>query len=170
MRLLRFDEIDELDYLIYIKEWEDSGEKIVPMASARAEVSFDDFLKRMRERETDEIREKGLVPATLYFLVDEKNKICGALDIRHELNEFLFNFGGHIGYSVTPSERGKGYGKLQLKMALEIASYLGIEKCLITADKTNTLSNKTIISEGGVLENTVMWNNEPLNRYWINLK
>lgn len=55
-------------------------------------------------------------------------------------------------------------------MALEIAKDLGIEKCLITADETNTLSNKTIISEGGVLENTVMWNNEPLNRYWINLK
>ena len=83
---------------------------------------------------------------------------------------FYLIFGGHIGYSVTPSERGKGYGKLQLKMALEIAKDLGIEKCLITADKTNTLSNKTIISEGGVLENTVMWNNEPLNRYWINLK
>ena len=96
--------------------------------------------------------------------------MCGSISIRHELNEFLFNFGGHIGYSVTPSERGKGYGKLQLKMALEIASYLGIEKCLITADETNTLSNKTIISEGGLLENTVMWNNEPLNRYWINLK
>ncbi|MBP6408569.1 MAG: GNAT family N-acetyltransferase, partial [Fusobacteriaceae bacterium] len=102
MRLLRFDEIDELDYLIYIKEWEDSGEKIVPMASARAEISFDDFLKRMRERETDKVREKGLVPATLYFLVDEKNKICGALDIRHELNEYLEKFGGHIGYGIAP--------------------------------------------------------------------
>lgn len=55
------------------------------------------------------------------------NKVCGSISIRHELNDFLFNFGGHIGYSITPSERGKGYGKLQLKMGLEIAKSLGIK-------------------------------------------
>ncbi len=155
MRLLRFDEIDELDYLIYIKEWEDSGEKIVPMASARAEVSFDDFLKRMRERETDEIREKGLVPATLYFLVDEKNKICGALDIRHELNEYLEKFGGHIGYGIAPSERKKGYGKIQLKLGLEKAKKIGLKKVLITCDDNNIGSVKTIEACGGIYNDTL---------------
>ncbi len=155
MRLLRFDEIDELDYLIYIKEWEDSGEKIVPMASARAEVSFDDFLKRMRERETDEIREKGLVPATLYFLVDEKNKICGALDIRHELNEYLEKFGGHIGYGIAPSERKKGYGKIQLKLGLEKAKKIGLKKVLITCDDNNIGSAKTIEACGGIYNDTL---------------
>ena len=155
MRLLRFDEIDELDYLIYIKEWEDSGEKIVPMASAKAEVSFDDFLKRMRERETDEIREKGLVPATLYFLVDEKNKICGALDIRHELNEYLEKFGGHIGYGIAPSERKKGYGKIQLKLGLEKAKKIGLKKVLITCDDNNIGSAKTIEACGGIYNDTL---------------
>ena len=155
MRLLRFDEIDELDYLIYIKEWEDSGEKIVPMASARAEMSFDDFLKRMRERGTDEIREKGLVPATLYFLVDEKNKICGALDIRHELNEYLERFGGHIGYGIAPSERKKGYGKIQLKLGLEKAKKIGLKKVLITCDDNNIGSAKTIEACGGIYNDTL---------------
>ena len=155
MRLLRFDEIDELDYLIYIKEWEDSGEKIVPMASARAEISFDDFLKRMRERETDKVREKGLVPATLYFLVDEKNKICGALDIRHELNEYLERFGGHIGYGIAPSERKKGYGKIQLKLGLEKAKKIGLKKVLITCDDNNIGSAKTIEACGGIYNDTL---------------
>lgn len=155
MRLLRFDEIDELDYLIYIKEWEDSGEKIVPMASARAEISFDDFLKRMRERETDKVREKGLVPATLYFLVDEKNKICGALDIRHELNEYLEKFGGHIGYGIAPSERKKGYGKIQLKLALEKVKKIGLKKILITCDDNNIGSAKTIEACGGIYNDTL---------------
>lgn len=155
MRLLRFDEIDELDYLIYIKEWEDSGEKIVPMASARAEVSFDDFLKRMRERETDKVREKGLVPATLYFLVDEKNKICGALDIRHELNEYLEKFGGHIGYGIAPSERKKGYGKIQLKLGLEKAKKIGLKKVLITCDDNNVSSARTIEACGGIYNDTL---------------
>ena len=155
MRLLRFDEIDELEYLIYIKEWEDSGEKIVPMASARAEISFDDFLKRMRERETDKVREKGLVPATLYFLVDEKNKICGALDIRHELNEYLEKFGGHIGYGIAPSERKKGYGKIQLKLALEKVKKIGLKKILITCDDNNIGSAKTIEACGGIYNDTL---------------
>ena len=155
MRLLRFDEIDELDYLIYIKEWEDSGEKIVPMASARAEISFDDFLKRMRKRETDKVREKGLVPATLYFLVDEKNKICGALDIIHELNEYLEEVGWNIGYGIAPSERKKGYGKIQLKLGLEKAKKIGLKKVLITCDDNNIGSAKTIEACGGIYNDTL---------------
>lgn len=146
--------------------WQYSG-----LANLEETASYEDWVKeKVNEKNGIDLRD-GYVPCTTLFLKRmSDNKICGSISIRYELNEFLFNFGGHIGYSVTPSERGKGYGKLQLKMALEIAKDLGIEKCLITADKTNTLSNKTIISEGGVLENTVMWNNEPLNRYWINLK
>lgn len=161
--LLMLDEIKAVDAGL---PWQYSG-----LANLEEATSYEDWVKeKANEKNGIDLRD-GYVPCTTLFLKRmSDNKVCGSISIRHELNEFLFNFGGHIGYSVTPSERGKGYGKLQLKMALEIASYLGIEKCLITADKTNTLSNKTIISEGGVLENTVMWNNEPLNRYWINLK
>ena len=112
----------------------------------------------------------GYVPCTTLFLKRLSDiKICGSISIRHELNEFLLNFGGHIGYSVTPSERGKGYGKLQLKKAIEEAKKLNITSCLITADVENIASNKTILSQGGVLENTVMWKNYSLNRYWIKL-
>ena len=57
-----------------------------------------------------------------------------------------------------------------MDLSIDIAKSLGIKNCLITADVENIVSNKTIISEGGILENTVMWNNDPLNRYWINLK
>lgn len=161
--LLMLDEIKAVDAGL---PWQYSG-----LANLEEATSYEDWVKeKANEKNGIDLRD-GYVPCTTLFLKRmSDNKVCGSISIRHELNDFLFNFGGHIGYSVTPSERGKGYGKLQLKMALEIAKDLGIEKCLITADETNTLSNKTIISEGGVLENTVMWNNEPLNRYWINLK
>jgi len=161
--LLMLDEIKAVDAGL---PWQYSG-----LANLEEATSYEDWVKeKANEKNGIDLRD-GYVPCTTLFLKRmSDNKVCGSISIRHELNEFLFNFGGHIGYSITPSERGKGYGKLQLKMALEIAKDLGIEKCLITADETNTLSNKTIISEGGVLENTVMWNNEPLNRYWINLK
>ena len=146
--------------------WQYSG-----LANLEETTSYENWVKEKENEKNGIDLRDGYVPCTTLFLKRmSDNKVCGSISIRHELNEFLLEFGGHIGYSVTPSERGKGYGKLQLKMALEIAKDLGIEKCLITAGKTNTLSNKTIISEGGVLENTVMWNNEPLNRYWINLK
>lgn len=161
--LLMLDEIKAVDAGL---PWQYSG-----LANLEEATSYEDWVKeKANEKNGIDLRD-GYVPCTTLFLKRmSDNKVCGSISIRHELNEFLLEFGGHIGYSVTPSERGKGYGKLQLKMALEIAKDLGIEKCLITADETNTLSNKTIISEGGILENTVMWNNEPLNRYWINLK
>lgn len=161
--LLMLEEIKAVDAGL---PWQYSG-----LANLEETASYEDWVKEKENEKNGIDLRDGYVPCTTLFLKRmSDNKVCGSISIRHELNDFLFNFGGHIGYSVTPSERGKGYGKLQLKMALEIAKDLGIEKCLITADKTNTLSNKTIISEGGVLENTVMWNNEPLNRYWINLK
>lgn len=160
---LMLDEIKAVDAGL---PWQYSG-----LAKLEEATSYEEWVKEKENEKNGVDLRDGYVPCTTLFLKRmSDNKVCGSISIRHELNEFLFNFGGHIGYSVTPSERGKGYGKLQLKMALEIAKDLGIEKCLITADETNTLSNKTIISEGGVLENTVMWNNEPLNRYWINLK
>lgn len=55
------------------------------------------------------------------------------------------------------------------KKAIKEAKKLNITSCLITADVENIASNKTILSQGGVLENTVMWKNNPLNRYWIKL-
>ena len=146
--------------------WQYSG-----LANLEEATSYEKWVKEKADEKNGINLKEGYVPCTTLFLKRmSENKICGSISIRHELNKFLLEFGGHIGYSITPSERGKGYGKLQLKMALEIAKELGIEKCLITADETNVASNKTIISEGGILENTVMWDNEPLNRYWINLK
>lgn len=146
--------------------WQYSG-----LANLEEANSYEEWVKE-KDNESKGIDLKdGFVPCTTLFLKRiSDNKICGSISIRHELNKFLLDFGGHIGYSITPSERGKGYGKLQLKMGLEIAKSLDIEKCLITADVENVVSNKTIISEGGVLENTVMWKSDPLNRYWINLQ
>lgn len=146
--------------------WKYSG-----LANLEEATSYEEWIQeKENERKGINLKE-GFVPATTLFLKRESDdKICGSVGIRHELNEFLLNYGGHIGYSVTPSERGKGYGKLQLKLALDEAKKIGIEKCLITADVKNIASNKTILSAGGVLENTVLWNEEDLNRYWINLK
>ena len=140
------------------------------LANLEESSSYEEWIQEKENEKSGINLREGFVPATTLFLKRlSDNKICGSISIRHELNEFLLNFGGHIGYSVTPSERGKGYGKLQLKKAIEEAKKLNITSCLITADVENIASNKTILSQGGVLENTVIWKNDPLNRYWIKL-
>ncbi|MBN2852386.1 MAG: GNAT family N-acetyltransferase [Clostridia bacterium] len=112
----------------------------------------------------------GLVPATTYFAFAD-DRIVGTIQIRHRLNDYLFSFGGHIGYGVAPSERRKGYATLMLQSALEKCANLGIEKVLITCDKNNTASSKTILKNGGVMENEIMSDNgEVLQRYWIEIK
>ena len=91
------------------------------------------------------------------------------IDIRHRLNEYLLQFGGNIGYSVRPSQRRKGYATEMLALALEECRKLGIDRALVTCDKTNIGSAKTIQKNGGVLENEVLEGDRITQRYWIAL-
>ena len=115
---------------------------------------------------------EGRVPATQFIFVREDDeKIVGMLQIRHFLNDYLEKFGGHIGYSIAPSERRKGYASEMLRCALPECRKLGMNKVLITCINNNIGSRKTILANGGVYESTVY---EPdkkvsLEKYWIDL-
>lgn len=116
---------------------------------------------------------EGKVPATQFLTVRESdNRVVGMLQVRHYLNDHLAKFGGHIGYSVRPSERRKGYATEQLRQALIwCKEELGLERVMITCYTTNVASRKTILSQGGVYDGT---SHEPdrdkdLERYWITL-
>jgi len=122
------------------------------------------------------------VTATTFFAVRKRDlKIVGVIDIRHNLeNEFLTQYGGHVGYSVRPSERKKGYATEILKMGIEYAKTLNIENLMIACFSDNIPSIKTIIKCGGVLSETKLYTNGQLvnipnseeklvNIYWINL-
>lgn len=115
----------------------------------------------------------GFVLATQFILLDEKrNKILGMLSLRHSLNEFLLNYGGHIGYSVAPDERRKGYAKLMLQNALEYCAKIDLKKVLITCATTNTASRNTILACGGVYEDSRTNPKDSISheRYWFNLE
>ncbi len=94
---------------------------------------------------------KKFVPNSYYVGV-VKGRIVGRVSIRHELNEFLRNYGGHIGYGVVPSQRGKGYATEMLRLALLICIELGIERALVSCDVDNIASQKVIERNGGIFD------------------
>ena len=132
MKLVKYNKIAELQYIDYIEEWEKTGEKITPHSSARKGRTFDEMQGYWEYEGTDAIREKGYVPATLYFMVDESGRVYGAAHNRHELNEELLQYGGHIGYGVRPSERRNGYSTLMLKTMLDMLREKGYDRIMIT--------------------------------------
>lgn len=109
------------------------------------------WLKRVREDKAREFSEKR-VPAETYFLIRESdNKIVGVISVRLRLNKALWNFGGNIGYSIRPSERRKGYNKINLFLGLCVCKNHGIEAVLISCEKRNIASAKSIQALGGKL-------------------
>lgn len=112
---------------------------------------LDDTLNTMDEEYAKYL---GRVPMTTYFMIrEDDNKIVGMLNIRHYLNAVFMIIGGHIGGSIRPTERGKGYSKIQLYLALQECKKLGIDEAMIDCAKSNIKSDKAIQSIGGVLDN-----------------
>jgi predicted acetyltransferase len=105
------------------------------------------------------------------FIRKSDDKLVGMIQVRHYFNDYLEKYAGHIGYSVRPSERRKGYAKEMLKMVLPYCREIGIDRVLITCIDGNIASEKTILANGGVYESTVHEpnENEDLKRFWITL-
>lgn len=106
---------------------------------------------------------------TLFCLDKDRNIFVGAVNIRHYLNEYLLQCGGHIGDGIRPSERRKGYATAMIGLALKECKKLGIDKVLICCDKENIGSAKSIQKNGGVLENEIEKDGTIEQRYWISL-
>ena len=96
--------------------------------------------------------------------------MVGAVNIRHYLNDYLLRCGGHIGDGIRPSERRKGYATAMIGLALEECRRLGIDRVLLVCDKRNIGSAKSIINNGGRLENEVEEDGKIMQRYWIELE
>ena len=132
--------------------------------------SIEDWLEELKKRSCEDTVPKGLVPSSTYLGVREKdNYIVGMIDIRHYLNEYLTQAGGHIGYGVRKTERNKGYAKQMLKLALEKCKELKIKKVLITCDEDNIASEKVILSANAKLEDIRNVDGENKKRFWIDL-
>ena len=108
------------------------------------------------------------MPASVLWLVEGQTYI-GRVNLRHRLNARLRRIGGHIGYEIRPSLRGRGYGHQALALALERARALRLRRVLLVCDEDNTPSRRVIEANGGVLEG-VFHVSDPahlIRRYWI---
>jgi predicted acetyltransferase len=156
----------------YIKEFKEYNSQINGVGALDRYDNYDEWLTKLdKDLDIANIPE-GKVPAnTYYFIRSTDNKIVGMINLRHKLNEFLLKEAGHIGYSIRPTERLKGYGSLMLSLALEKARELGLDKVLITCDKINTGSARVIQNNNGILENEIYSEtfSEVIQRYWISL-
>ncbi|MDR1704746.1 MAG: GNAT family N-acetyltransferase [Clostridiales bacterium] len=155
--------------LAYRKEHFERGERDIQGDSGLDYTeNYNDWLVKIREDLTRE--DEQMVPGTVYFGI-VSGAIVGMISIRHKLNDNLLKIGGNIGYGVRPTQRGKGYASRMLTLALDECRELGMKRVLITCDKTNIASAKTILKNGGVLENELTLNDGSVTqRYWIDLE
>ena len=112
------------------------------------------------------------VPGKTFLLIrKDDNKIVGTINIRWNLSEKMLKFGGHIGYGIRPTERRKGYNKIQLYLVLLEAQKLNLDKVMLDCSIDNLGSDKTIKALGGILERCELdeADNTMTNVYWINV-
>ena len=131
--------------------------------------NFDEYIIKTKEREIP--RDPKYVPSSVFYAYDvDRDIMVGAVNIRHYLNDSLLFDGGHIGDGVRPTERRKGYATKIISLALDECRKLNIDKVLITCNKDNIGSKKSIINNGGVYENEVIDDDGYIvERYWITL-
>jgi predicted acetyltransferase len=108
------------------------------------------------------------VPAT-FLVAEAEGQLVGRVSVRHELNAFLAELGGHIGYAVRPGFRRHGFATAMMRQSLSVASLLGLERVLVTCDADNVGSAKVIENCGGILENVVPGPRGSVSkrRYWV---
>lgn len=124
---------------------------------------FDAFVRQVRAEEVDEevLPEGWVLTSTRWWV--EGEQYLGRIAVRHVLNDFLRDVGGHIGYDVRPSARRQGHATAMLRAVLPHAHDLGIDPALVTCDDDNVASMRVIEHAGGVLEDV----RGTKRRYWL---
>lgn len=159
----------EKEYNAMLLDWQD--EQLVPFVLEYDHTDFSALVQRCRDdangNGTPMPGKRVRVPNSTLWLVNDKNKILGVVNIRHQLDDTLRNVGGHIGFGIRPSERRKGYASLILELALEEIQKMGINDVMVSCFKNNPGSSKSILRNGGVLTKEQPYKGKVVQKYWI---
>ncbi len=157
----------------YREEFLTAGSSMDGSGALRRSGTAEEWLVKVRLQADPATVPEGRVQATQFLTVRAlDNRLVGMLQVRHTLDNYLRKFAGHIGYSIRPSERKKGYATEQLRQALVwCREELGLSRVLITCFDTNEASRRTILGAGGVYEGADYEPDEKemIERYWIDL-
>lgn len=157
----------------YKKDFFDAGEFVINGSALFDQMEYDEWLVYTENNRNPQTVKSDWVPADTFFAVHENSgRIVGMIDIRHNLdNDFLASYGGHIGYSVRPGERQKGYATEMLRQALVYAGKLGLSKVMLGCRSDNLASRRTIEACGGTLTEVKPYRDgDRMNVYWITLR
>ncbi|WP_455158254.1 GNAT family N-acetyltransferase [Streptococcus sp.] len=124
---------------------------------------YEEWLETNMQKEMGINLPENRVPSIQFVLFDDVGRALGFLNLRLKLNEGLLNYAGHIGYSIRPFERGKGYAKETLRQGLQVAKEKNIKKALVTCSVNNPASRAVILANGGLIEDV----RNGVERYWI---
>ncbi len=155
----------------YRQEFLDSGDSLAGCGSLRTCTSAEDWIDELDMLEKKETCPEGRVSSNTYLAIRvSDNRIVGIIDFRHHINHPILSvWGGHIGYSVRPGERRKGYATEMLRQNLINCKQHGLDKVLLVCDSDNAASKKTITANGGVFEKEIIVDDDRMERYWIQL-
>jgi len=154
----------------FLREFREAGETYGSDVWDEVNQDYVQFVRKLRRWQQGVDLPEGYAPGSTFALVSGR-RILGACSLRHTLTPALRDFGGHVSYGVRPSERGKGYASLMLRLMLEEARTLGIERVLVTCAADNLASRRVIEKSGGVLESESFSEQagQITRRYWIEL-
>jgi len=171
VRLIKPEESWRDEFIAYCEEFKSAEEPFVHGQLSDARKDFAGLIRRWAEGAKSIDLPQGTYLGNVLWLV-RCGRILGSVRVRCRLNDDLVHEGGHLGYEVRPSERRKGYASLMLRLALEKAREMGLKQVLVTCQKDNIASVRTIEKNGGLLENEIMSKRtgKPALRYWIALQ
>ena len=152
----------------YIAEFNAADEPLVPWILAKAGDDFEAYVQWLQQQADPRSGDTHFVANSSFWLLDG-DEIVAVSNMRHCLTPALKDFGGHIGYSVRPSQRGCGHAKLILSLTLHRLSLQGVARARITCDKHNVASAAVIVANGGVLDSEALVANRMVQRYWIEI-
>ena len=127
---------------------------------------YEEWLESNRDMEMGLGIPEGWVPAVQLVAFARDGQAVGFLNLRLRLSAYLLEEGGHIGYSIRPSERGKGYAKEALRQGLQVAKEKNIKRALVTCSTENPASRAVILANGGQFEDV----RNGTERYWIEVE
>ena len=159
----------EVSYQSFRKEWKSPFEEYTPSFIRKEINEMKEYVQQSIDAEIGIGLPDGWVPYSTFWLL-KNDRMIGAAVLRHELNERLVNTEGHISLGIRPSERGNGYGRLFLSLALAELKQLGIKRALVVCEEGNIPSERTIIHLGGERDaDFIERDGTVLRRYWISI-